>query len=68
MPRGRSPFQMSGDARCIGRGCTDSRACAGGCSWLKVDRDLRFGVCSACPGKVATFDRQRALAKGGRRG
>ena len=30
---------------CIGCGCTDARACPGGCSWT------RPGVCSVCDGK-----------------
>lgn len=39
---------MNANARCVICGCTDSRACAGGCSWLAVDRDERVGVCSSC--------------------
>lgn len=30
--------------RCIGCGCTDDRACPGGCSWFKKDPP----ICSAC--------------------
>lgn len=30
--------------RCIGCGCTDDRACRGGCSWVKKDPP----ICSAC--------------------
>ena len=65
----RTLHAMSGDARCVGCGCSDSRACGDAwapCYWLKVDHALKFGVCSACPDKVATYDRQHALAKGGR--
>mgnify|MGYP001576987882 CR=1 FL=1 len=32
---------------CVLCGCTDSRACHGGCSWVKVDRDNGCGLCSA---------------------
>lgn len=35
-------------AVCIGCGCTDLRACEGGCSWLAVDRGKGIGVCSRC--------------------
>jgi hypothetical protein len=37
---------------CVGCGCTDDAACDGGCSWVKVDDELRAGICSAC---VETF-------------
>ncbi len=37
-----------GESRCVGCGCTDARACEGGCSWLMVNRRLRIGVCSEC--------------------
>lgn len=30
--------------RCIGCGCTDDRACPGGCSWFKT----KPPICSAC--------------------
>lgn len=49
------------DARCKICGCTDSRACLGGCSWASVDRKRRTGVCSNCAGKKS------ALKKGGRK-
>jgi hypothetical protein len=32
------------DRQCIGCGCTDGRACPGGCSWPRPDVDL----CSVC--------------------
>jgi hypothetical protein len=34
----------SAERVCLGCGCTDSRACPGGCSWPRPDVDL----CSAC--------------------
>ena len=44
-------------AICIGCGCHDARACvdhASGevCSWLRVDYEVRRGVCSSCPDHV----------------
>jgi len=36
------------DSQCIRCGCTDSRACEGGCSWAVIDRDTRQGICSNC--------------------
>lgn len=36
---------------CRGCGCTDARACPGGCSWVTAD------LCSACaPLVIATYD------------
>jgi hypothetical protein len=34
------------EATCIECGCTDSAACADGCSWLWVNREERKGLCS----------------------
>jgi hypothetical protein len=36
------------EAACIGCGCTDSRACPGGCRWVWVDRVAGTGWCSSC--------------------
>lgn len=36
------------ESRCRVCGCTDSNACADGCSWVWVDRDAGIGVCSSC--------------------
>lgn len=36
------------EATCIGCGCTDSRSCPGGCSWVWVKRDEGRGWCSSC--------------------
>jgi hypothetical protein len=41
---------------CIGCGCTDERACASGCSWVRVDPEARIGVCSSCIRDVARWD------------
>lgn len=41
---------------CIGCGCTDDRACVGGCWWLRVDRALQVGVCSECADLVPLWD------------
>ena len=42
--------QLLDDAFCVYCGCSDSRACRGGCAWLAVDRLARVGVCSSCCG------------------
>jgi hypothetical protein len=47
------------DATCTKCGCTDSRACAGGCSWLYVDRDERTGLCSSCAPEILAEDVHR---------
>ena len=44
------------NAVCMGCGCTDETACAGGCSWLRLDEDTGEGVCSNCPEIVSTWD------------
>lgn len=33
---------------CRGCGCTDDRACPGGCHWVLLDLDAPTGVCSTC--------------------
>ena len=40
--------QTRPDATCVDCGCTDSHACAGGCSWSQIDRVEKTGVCSRC--------------------
>lgn len=47
---------MNAIATCIGCGCTDVRACADGCHWLRVDRTIGQGVCGKCPGSVPAWD------------
>lgn len=47
---------------CITCGCDDLRACHDEatnqpCSWLRVDRQQRVGVCSACPDSVEAWDK-----------
>lgn len=49
-------------ATCIGCGCDDLHAChddatGGPCSWLRVDRKARLGVCSACPEIAEAWDK-----------
>jgi hypothetical protein len=36
------------EAKCVKCGCTDSRACEDGCTWVVVNRLLGQGVCSTC--------------------
>lgn len=40
--------KAAGESTCLGCGCTDSAACAGGCTWVLVDPRRGIGVCSAC--------------------
>lgn len=54
MPRNRT---------CRGCGCTDTRACIGGCSWVLIDVRFPTGICSACA-QVLEWDPQ-ALAEVG---
>lgn len=46
-------------AACTGCGCTDLRACPGGCSWAKVDRRRRKGLCSRCAARAQALGRQK---------
>lgn len=43
-------------AVCIGCGCTDERACLGGCFWLRVDYACGIGVCSNCEDHEGRWD------------
>lgn len=48
-------------ATCIGCGCDDNHACVDGldsaCWWVRLDRRMGLGVCSACPEReVARWD------------
>jgi hypothetical protein len=36
------------EAVCRVCGCSDSRACQGGCTWMELDRKNRTGLCSRC--------------------
>lgn len=40
--------KAAGESVCLGCGCTDSHACAEGCSWILVSRRRGIGVCSQC--------------------
>ncbi len=43
---------------CVHCGCTDSRACEGGCSWAVKHKHTPTGVCSRCvPRAVKEADR-----------
>ena len=44
-------------AYCVGCGCDDLHAChPSGCSWLRIARDARIGVCSSCDFLVRAWD------------
>jgi len=40
---------------CVMCGCTDDRACAGGCSWIHVFPHGDAGVCSSCGERFMTL-------------
>lgn len=42
---------------CLGCGCTDSCACEEGCSWLAIDPNSGFGICSSCKQYLDQFMR-----------
>ena len=37
-----------GEYVCLGCGCSDNCACVGGCSWIDIDIQSGFGICSEC--------------------
>jgi hypothetical protein len=41
--------------RCIGCGCTEKHACAGGCAWVGLNDETGLGVCTNCPGSLKDF-------------
>lgn len=43
-----SPDISSRIRTCRCCGCTDLRACPGGCSWVLIDIETPTGVCSQC--------------------
>lgn len=51
-------------ATCVGCGCDDNHACPFGCSWLRVDRKKKVGVCSECPAEVRGWDAKQRKAPG----
>jgi len=36
------------EATCVYCGCTDSKACPGGCTWVELHQHTPTGVCSGC--------------------
>lgn len=51
---------MSRSANCAGCGCTEDRACEGGCAWELED------VCSACVSKIIYADAEKVAIVDGR--
>jgi len=41
-------FVREHECTCTKCGCTDSKACPGGCYWTVVDRAAGTGICSSC--------------------
>lgn len=46
--RSSNEFVTLEDCVCVGCGCTDSKACPNGCSWIVQSLALHIGVCSSC--------------------
>lgn len=44
---------------CVGCDCTDSCACAEGCSWVIVREDKMRGICSVCRDAIKYANPQR---------
>lgn len=42
----------AGERACCYCGCTDSKACKGGCSWIIKHKFTPTGICSACLGSM----------------
>lgn len=57
------PALESDVAVCACCGCTDLRACQGGCSWLAVNRDDGTGVCSNCPKALTAWRHQQVQSR-----
>jgi len=51
------------DRTCIYCGCTDSHACAGGCSWVITFEYGNAGVCSECVTRHAPVNALRPAIK-----
>lgn len=45
---------------CTNCGCTELRACPGGCSWLGVNHRDGTGICSRCPKHLTAWRAQQA--------
>lgn len=53
------PLELGDEAgTCIGCGCTEERACEGGCAWMDPDRR----ICSSCTSKIGSEDLHAAAA------
>jgi hypothetical protein len=48
---------------CIGCGCDDNHACAGGCSWLRLDAHTETGVCSGCTEMLPAWEAGQRFEK-----
>ncbi len=53
---------MTTASTCVQCGCTDLRACAGGCAWLAVNHKDGTGVCSNCGPALTAWRAQQADA------
>jgi len=44
----RHPVDVIFERTCVHCGCTDSKGCRGGCSWMIRHKKTPTGVCSQC--------------------
>ena len=45
------------EATCVYCGCTDSKACPGGCTWVELHQHTPTGVCSGCTASIKGLQR-----------
>lgn len=45
-------FEELPEVTCIGCGCTDSRECEDGCTWIAMNTRNQTGVCTCCEGEM----------------
>ena len=48
---------MRPEATCVYCGCTDSKACAGSCTWVELHQHTPTGVCSGCTASIKGLQR-----------
>jgi hypothetical protein len=42
------PGRPPAESKCLICGCVESRACPGGCSWMHLDIEGDYGLCTTC--------------------
>lgn len=57
----------NGERMCVHCGCTDSRACPGGCHWVVEHAATPTGVCSRCVEKEKPLPKKGRPSRAGRK-